>query len=433
MSQRRPLKLGIIVSMKTGLGQFVYREICQLQKRGAMISLFPLKHRRGLYNPRPEWATCYWTALGVVLSQPLRWVMMPARYVAVLAEALRHGALVDFMLAAYFAPRVREVDVIYSTFGDRKLFVGYFCKRLLRKPLTVEIHSGELYVNPNPKLFAVALEACDRIVTVTEYNREVLIGRYGVGPDRVEVIRLSVDLSEYRPIKKFVILIVGFYGETKGHDVLFKAVKRLGRDDIEIWVVGGADGRSEFVDVPALAREIGVESQVAFFGLLSGPALRALYHACNVFCLPCRPDSDGSCEGFPVVLMEAMACGKPVVTTRHVEIPRIVEQIVVEENDVYGLAAALDRVYSSAALRDRLGDRNRELAETHFSPDNIARTMEVLCEIAGRTGELHQASPSESCEAPQSSCESVAQNGLDMDRNGKLAPASIRENSGAAP
>jgi glycosyltransferase involved in cell wall biosynthesis len=235
-------------------------------------------------------------------------------------------------------------------------------------------------------LFTAALSVCERIITVTEHNREILRHRYLVPADRIEVVRLSVDLIEYQPAEKFIILIVAFYGETKGHDVLFQAVKKMDRRDVEVWVVGGPDGRSEFVDVPALARRSGVESQVALFGSLSGAALRAVYHACDVFCLPCRPDSDGSCEGFPVVLMEAMACGKPVVTTNHVEIPRIVEQIIVNENDVDALAIALEQVYSSAGLRESLGARNREIAEAQFSPRNVARTMEVLCEIAEARG-----------------------------------------------
>jgi hypothetical protein len=77
-----------------------------------------------------------------------------------------------------------------------------------------------------------------------------------------------------------------------------------------------------------------------------------------------------------------MACGKPVVTTRHVEIPRIVEQIVVEENDAHGLAEALDRVYNSRTLRQQLGERNRELAELHFSNRNISQKMRLLRQIA---------------------------------------------------
>jgi hypothetical protein len=77
-----------------------------------------------------------------------------------------------------------------------------------------------------------------------------------------------------------------------------------------------------------------------------------------------------------------MACGKPVVTTRHVEIPRIVEQVLVDENDVDGLADALRTVYASAKLREELGRRSRELAEKHFTPGNLAQTMTLLKGIA---------------------------------------------------
>jgi glycosyltransferase involved in cell wall biosynthesis len=309
---------------------------------------------------------------------------MPRRYLAVLVEAIRHAAVVDFLLAAYFVPPMRAVDVVYATFGDRKLFVGYFVKRLLDKPLAVEIHAHELYVNPNPKLFEVATAACDRILTVSEYNRQFMCQRLGFDPRRIDVVRLSIDLQKYRPQNKFVILIVAFFVERKGHEILFQAIKKLGLDDVEVWVVGGVGAEMEFTDVPAIASELGVESQVAFFGKLSGTALQAVYHACDVFCLPSRHDADGNAEGFPTVLIEAMACGKPVVTTRHVEIPRIVEQILVDENDVDGLAEALRSVYdASHVAREQLGRRNRELAEQYFSPANVAKTYKLLSEAAG--------------------------------------------------
>ncbi len=121
---------------------------------------------------------------------------------------------------------------------------------------------------------------------------------------------------------------------------------------------------------------------MAFFGKLSGAALEAVYHACDVFCLPCRRDPDGGCEGFPAVLIEAMAYGKPVVTTHHTEIPRVVEQIVVNENDPHELAQALQRVYHSATLRRELGLRSRELAEKHFSNRNVTDRLNLFRSIA---------------------------------------------------
>jgi colanic acid/amylovoran biosynthesis glycosyltransferase len=147
-------------------------------------------------------------------------------------------------------------------------------------------------------------------------------------------------------------------------------------------VVGGTGGASSIVDVPAIVQRLGLETQVALFGKLRGTALKAVYHACDVFCLPSRVDRNGDCEGFPNVIIEAMACGKPVVTTRHVEIPRIVEKIIVDENDVHGLADGLTKALESASLREEMGKRNRELAELHFSSDNVRKTHAHFVRIA---------------------------------------------------
>ena len=143
-------------------------------------------------------------------------------------------------------------------------------------------------------------------------------------------------------------------------------------------MVGGHDGRERSVDVQKLAVDLGVEEQVVFFGLLGGNALKAVFRKCDVFCLPCRVDSYGNSEGFPTVLAEAMSCGKPVITSRHVEIPRIVEEIIVEENDVGGLAEAIRAVYESEPLREQMGKRNREIAEELFSVGNARATARIL-------------------------------------------------------
>ena len=368
----------MIVSMKNGLEHFVYRELTIFDAQGAQISLFPTKFSQGSYNAPDSWALHRWKLWIVVLMQPVLFLGSPLLYLRLLREAVETKAYADFALAWYFSRWIAAVDVIYATFGDHKLFIGYFCKRITGKPLAVTIHAYELYTNPNPALFARAMAACDQVITVTEYNRERLQQTFGINPAKIEVVRISVDTQDYRPQAKFILLIVASFAERKGHEILFRAVKQLNQPDIEIWVIGDRGTENLTVDVEALAADLGIKSQVAFFGKLSGNALKAVYQACDAFCLPCHTDSDGVNEGFPTVIAEAMAFAKPVISTRHVEIPRVLEQMLVDENDIDGLMQAISGLYESARLRHELGQNNRLISERLFSARNAERSVRIL-------------------------------------------------------
>lgn len=378
------MHVAVLLSLKKGMDHFVYRELEVFAAQGARLSLFPTKNQPGLYNPKPGWHVFKWKPLMVLLWQVFYALRHPQKYFRLLAEAFRFHAFMDFAIAWHFSANMQDVDVIYAIFGDHKLFIGHFCSEILNLPLVVTLHAYELYKNPNPELFVYALRHCSQIITVTEYNRELLHLRFGIDPATVRVVRVGVDLEQYQPEEKFIILIVAYFDARKGHEVLFRAIKELALPNVEVWVVGSANNRFSSVDVRKLARDLEVESQVAFFGELGGTALKAVYRSCDAFCAPSRTDHTGTAEGFPTVLMEAMAFGKPVITTRHVEIPRIVPEMLVEENDVHGLAEAIFTLYSSKNLRQSQGAVNRKIAEKYFSSRNACETAKILADLAGK-------------------------------------------------
>ena len=114
-------------------------------------------------------------------------------------------------------------------------------------------------------------------------------------------------------------------------------------------------------------------------GTQSGTALRALYQECDIFCLPSRTDGEGDQEGFPNVVAEAMAFGKPVISTRHAGIPEaIVDEALADENDVDQLAARLLKACDSVEWRQQLGQQNRQRVEAMYSPRNTDRLEAIL-------------------------------------------------------
>jgi len=373
------LKIALITTMKYGLTQFIFRDVQALARKGHEVSLFTLRNKRGLYNPLPGWKVFPVVLWRVIFSQLWLFVRKPGLYLRLLETALRTRSLDDFAIAVSFADRMRDADVIFAYFGDHKFFIGYYCKRITNVPLTVTIRAYELHKNPNPRMFAEALAYCDRVITITEYNKAFLTEHFDVPAERIDIVRQIVDLDEYKHEPKIKVLIVGFFAQKKGHEVLFKALQQLGRDDVEVWVVGDQAPDRMLVDCRQLVRDLDIESQVAFFGQQKGSALKALYRECDVFCLPSRTDPSGDKEGFPNVIIEAMAFGKAVVSTRHAGIPEAIDDaVLVDEGNVEQLVEALNRVCDSVTLRRELGERNRRVAEQMFSMANNDRLEKIL-------------------------------------------------------
>ena len=370
------MKVAYILSMATsGVSAWNYREIDILTQNGVQICAYPLTWTRGPYMPRPEWRFYRPNRLKTLLLQPLAFLANPGRYLKLLAFALKMRAPLEFLTANEFAldMRKQQVQHIHCHFGDRKLYTGYFCSRILDVPLSVTIHAYEILCNPNPAMFKVAAAACKWIVVQSEFNKKEVMRVFGVPEDRFKIIRAHGDMSDERMRQSTKLLIIGEFREKKGHEILFKAIKKLERDDLTLWVVGKGK-----LDVPRMAEDIGVSHLTAFLGELPRDMINILYDTCDIFVLPSRTASDGDREGIPAVLMEAMSHHKPVISTRHTGIPELVPETLVEENDVDGLAEAIAYLADNPSARAEMGRRNHEVIKNSFSDAAVLQLREVF-------------------------------------------------------
>ena len=198
------------------------------------------------------------------------------------------------------------------------------------------------------------------------------------------LIPLGVDTDRFCPpreVQKSEILFAGMLERRKGLDYLLRALpavlKRI--PGAHLTVVGGGRSDAEF---RRLAEEMGVSKHVTFEGAIPFDRVATYYQRCEVFCLP----SLG--EPFGISLLQAMSCGKPVVSTRAGGVPDFVEDgrsgILVPPADAEQLADALQRLLGDAELCRRIGTYNRQICLERFSWDAVAdRLEEVYRSAAG--------------------------------------------------
>jgi glycosyltransferase involved in cell wall biosynthesis len=164
----------------------------------------------------------------------------------------------------------------------------------------------------------------------------------------------------------------------KGIDVLLGALARIngGGVAVEADVVGDGPDRERLA---GRIRELGLDGRVRLHGPAPQERVRELLADATVFCLP------SFSEGVPVVLMEAMASGVPVVATRITGVPELVEEersgVLVPPGRADLLADALERVLrAEPAEREEMGAAGRARVEAEF---NTARSAERMLELLG--------------------------------------------------
>ena len=327
-------------------------------------------------------------ALGFALAQSVRarrafWAPPRKLYAK---ELLLGVALADRLLDE---PDVRH---IHAHFAHGATTVAWVASMVTGLPFSFTGHAKDIYspsLNPGG-LLPRKLRAARFAVTCTEANRTHLRALApGADVHRVyhglnaELARLLDDAPPvHAPPDALRILAVGRLVPKKGFDVFVDACAAVRRAGVEVEAtIVGEPGEHE-AELRAAIERHGLETVVSLAGAMSQEQLRREYEHAAVFCLPCRVLSSGDRDGIPNVLVEAMACGLPVVTTGVSGIPELVSDgangLLVPPDDPVAVAAALLRLHREPALAARLGAAARATVAGRFDGDRLARQLADL-------------------------------------------------------
>ena len=291
--------------------------------------------------------------------------------------------------------RLDEVDVVHAHMFGSNVW-GTVLGRLKRVPVVVaHEHTWSFQGQPLRRLLDRELVGrfADAFIAVAEEDRRKMIEVEGVDPDTIRLIpngipdpepgggaavRRELGIAKDAP----VIGVVCELRAQKALEVLFAAAARLRQDLPGLRVLVAGDG-PERESLEQEARRLDLDGTVQLLGIRRD--VPALLDALDVAVL------SSDYEGSPLSVMEYMAAGKPVVSTRVGGVPELVEDgvhgLLVEPRDPAALAAAIGRLLRDPAEARRLGEQGRERQQRELSLDAMVGKIEDLYE------ELWLASP----------------------------------------
>jgi glycosyltransferase involved in cell wall biosynthesis len=234
------------------------------------------------------------------------------------------------------------------------------------------------------------MRAARFVVTCTDANREHLLNveptanvrciYHGLNAEFSDLLVDAVNPAERNGTLR--TLGVGRLVPKKGFDVLVEACAILKRRGFQFeTVIAGEHGEHEF-ELRRQIAALGLGDRIRLIGPLGQASLYNEYQSADIFCLPCRVLDNGDRDGLPNVLMEAMACGVPVITTPVSGIPEIIKDghngTLVPPDNAEALANAIQRISSDRMLARNLGRAGRLTVLEHFDGDKTAVELASL-------------------------------------------------------
>jgi len=257
-------------------------------------------------------------------------------------------------------------------------------------------HGIEVW-EPLARMRRSALRGANVVLAPSKYTAEHVAAVQRVATKKIRVLPWALD-PQFETLASsgaksaapanfpvgHVVLTVGRWRADeryKGMDTLITALPRLlpRWPELQLVAVGDGDDRAWLED---LAEETGVDRHVHFLQGLNYQELAACYGHCEMFALPSRG------EGFGLVYLEAMACGKPVIGGAHGGAPEVIEDgktgYLVPHGDAAQLAIAMETLLADATLREEMGRRGKQRVENEFRfnvfSKSFRKILRELCE-----------------------------------------------------
>ncbi|NES87379.1 MAG: colanic acid biosynthesis glycosyltransferase WcaL [Moorea sp. SIO2B7] len=387
---------------------FVYNEILALQEKGLkVISIsvhYPIalaqevevkelfKNTIFLYSQNfisllgenlllfARYPNCYLKALLVALNDALK-----VGLIGLAGPKL----LYQFLQASKVARIIKQNSCqhLHIHFSHTPTQIGMYASLLSKIPFTFTSHANDLF--QRGLILKEKVDRAKAAITISEYNRDFLI-KQKANSKKIEIIRCGVDSSQYEFLEKEklnhppVIGSLARLVEKKGMDSLVMALSNLQQKNFDFSLEIAGDGPLiEFIK--ELVSENDLDSKVKFKGAIAHDKVFSWLSNLDIFVLASKKDSNGDQDGIPVVLMEAMAVGIPVISTDISGIPELIQDgvsgFLALPNDPESLSQAIEKLFNLTQPVSQITKVAKRRINEEFDKNiNIDRLLKVFNE-----------------------------------------------------
>ena len=401
----RPNNLAYIVSRFPDFTEtFILREIWSMHCRGWPVAIFSLLDTRGepIVHPEARKLSSHVIYTPFLLSKTLWrsvWFFLRNRT----KKMLKILCLLSFhnrtslelylktwilfpkaTLIAYLMEK-RGIQHIHVHWAHHPATVALIVHILTGITFSFTAHAHDLYINR--VLLPVKIDKARFVVTIAGYNIKILQKHTTPAHlGKIHLIYNSVDLDYFSPVDKQpqvppLVLAIGRLIPMKGFNYLIMACSELHRQGIAFQCVIVGSG-PELKRLRKTIAEEGLKDIVRCVGPKSQQDIKEFLQRASLFVMPSIVATNGSHDGLPTVLIEALAMRVPSIATTIAGIPEIIDDnqtgTLVPPGNVQSLSENIKRVLLDRSLAERLAKKGREMVEERFSLDRNIDRLEML-------------------------------------------------------
>lgn len=287
--------------------------------------------------------------------------------------------------------RRERIQVVHAGRNLPEGFIAYLVKRFTGTPYLSYVHGEDVAVASTSRELAWmtrrVLRHASGVIANSQNTRKMLLDEWQIPEAKVHLLYPGVDTKRFVPVAqdetarhslgwegRRVLLTVGRLQQRKGHDMLIRAIPAIREQLPEVLyaILGDGDERAKLQE---LTQSLSLENHVQFLGEIDDAQLLHCYQQCDIFVLPNRAVGR-DVEGFGMVLLEAQACGKPVVagasggTAETMKIPETGQIVACETPEP--LAHLLTELLGDRARLEAMGRAGRAWVAERFDWDALA-------------------------------------------------------------